>query len=113
MDLTFDIVDQWIGETLVVKVIGEIDVASAPQLQAHLDSTALAGADTVVVDLTGVTFIDSTALEVLVGVHRRQAEAGGQLRLVITEPSILKVFDITDLAGTLSIVAGVDEALSG
>ena len=111
MELTFEIAEQWIGDVPVVTVSGEIDVATAPQLRQHLEASPVAEAPTVVVDLTGVSFLDSTALGVLVGAHRRRGEVGGDLRLVVTEPRILKVFEITDLIRVFRIVGTVDEAL--
>jgi len=65
-----------------------------------------------VVDLLGVTFLDSTALGVLVGALKRCREAGGDLRLVIAEPRILKVFEITGLTEVFTITPTIDEARS-
>jgi anti-sigma B factor antagonist len=67
----------------------------------------------VVVDLLGVSFLDSTALGVLVGSFKRLRDSGGTLKLVIAEPRILKVFEITDLVRVFPIFATVDEALAG
>ncbi len=66
-----------------------------------------------VVDLLGVSFLDSTALGVLVGSFKRIRESGGDLKLVIAEPRILKVFEITDLVRVFPIFSTVDEAVGG
>jgi anti-sigma B factor antagonist len=113
MELTFDIAERWSGDIPVLTVSGEIDVATAPQLRDHLGTPEIGEATIVVVDLTEVSFLDSTALGVLVGAHRRRSEAGGEIRLVVTEPRILKVFEITDLIRVFRIVGTVDEALQG
>jgi anti-sigma B factor antagonist len=65
------------------------------------------------VDLRAVTFLDSTALGALVGVLKRCRELGGDLRLAITEPRILKLFAITGLQKTFSISPVVDIEGSG
>lgn len=113
MDVTFDIVEQTVSDVPVVAVRGEIDVATAPRLRDQLVRPDVAGARKVVVDLTGVSFVDSTALGVLVGAYRRLRESGGELRLVVTEPRILKVFEITDLVRVFPITDSVEEAVRG
>jgi len=97
--------------TNVVHVEGELDVYSAPQLKGILDAL---GTDCgrVVVDLGAVHFIDSTALGVLVSGHQRVHSNGGQFRLVVDDPFLLKIFHITGFDGTLSIFPKVDDALS-
>ena len=51
-----------------------------------------------------MTFLDSTALGVLVGALKRCREQGGELRLVVTEPRIVKIFEITGLTTVFRIV---------
>jgi anti-sigma B factor antagonist len=113
MEMTFEIEDVRSGEVPVVRVAGEIDVATAPSLREHLAAHESAGVPVVVVDLTDVTFVDSTALGVLVGAYRRLGDAGSALRLVVTEARILKVLEITDLMSVFPIYATVDEAVRG
>ena len=61
----------------VVSVTGELDVATAPDLRARLDEAIDAGSAVVIVDLLGVTFLDSTALGVLIGALKKCQAAGG------------------------------------
>jgi anti-sigma B factor antagonist len=111
MDQTFKIEDMEIDGVPIVSASGEIDVATAPPLRDRLQALGSSGASTVVVDLLGVTFLDSTALGVLVGALKRCREAGGDLPLVIDEPRILKVFEITGLTGVFPIFDSVREAV--
>jgi anti-sigma B factor antagonist len=113
MDQTFDISDREVDGVPVVSVVGEIDVATAPQLRDRLRERTPPGAEVVVVDLLDVTFLDSTALGVLVGALKRSREAGGDLRLAINQPRIRKVFEITGLTGVFSIHTTVEDACRG
>ncbi len=94
----------------VVAVRGEIDVATAPQLRECLQRVIADGASTVVLDLLGVSFLDSTALGVLVGAHKRCRELGGDLRVVVADPRIVKIFEITGLIGVFSLADSLDAA---
>ena len=82
---------------LVIAVIGEIDVATAPQLRESLHTVIAQGRATVVLDLLEVTFLDSTALGVLVGGLKRCRELGGELFVVVSDARIRKIFEITGL----------------
>ena len=81
--------------TLVVE--GELDLAVAPWLRDQLDALYVGGADSVVVDLSAATFVDSTALGVLVSALNRSRERGGTVHLIVHEPQIIRVLTITGL----------------
>jgi anti-sigma B factor antagonist len=81
--------------TLVVE--GELDLAVAPWLRDQLDALYVGGADSIVVDLSSATFLDSTALGVLVSALNRSRERGGLVHLIVQEPQILRVLTITGL----------------
>jgi anti-sigma B factor antagonist len=99
------------GASTVVAARGEVDVATAPALRDGLDEALDGGPGPVVVDLTGVTFIDSTGLGVLIGARRRCDEVGRELRVVVSEPRILKVFEITGLTELFTIHPSLDPAV--
>lgn len=82
-------------ETMVVTLAGDVDLHNAPQLRDRLSSMIDEGITTIVVDLAEVTFIDSMTLGVLLGASKRLRPRGGQLRIVVPEPGIRKVFEIT------------------
>ena len=103
-DADFDVTQRTKDVVLVVTVRGEIDVASAPRLREAL-SVAGAGTDLCIVDLSAVTFVDSTALGVLIEAAQACRSAGRDLRLVVTDPHIAKVFAITGLDDVFSIYA--------
>ena len=112
MEQAFDIVERSREGVLVLAVSGDIDVATAPALRDRLQACVSGGQSRIVVDLLRVSFLDSTALGVLIGALKRCREAGGDLLLVIGEQRILKVFEITGLTGVFTISPSIDEAIS-
>ena len=99
------------GGVPVVAVSGEVDVYSAPALKEALAELLGTGATTVVVDLSGVGFLDSTGLGALVEARSATTEAGGTLPLVCSQQRILKLFTITGLDGVFAIHPTVAAAL--
>jgi anti-sigma B factor antagonist len=94
----------------VIEVSGEVDLATAPDIYHRV--CALAEVEPVVVlDMSRVTFVDSSGLGTLVMADKRLKDALGELRIVITHPSVQRVFDMTDLYEILSIFGSVTEAL--
>lgn len=113
MSETFGISGETGNGRSVVSVTGELDVATAPDLRARLDEAIDAGSTVVIADLLGVTFLDSTALGVLIGALKKCQAAGGDLRIVIAEPRLLKIFEITGLTELFSLFPTLAEAEAG
>lgn len=82
---------------------GEIDITTAPEVRAALSAALDRGATGIVVDLEGVTFMDSSGLSVLVGAHRRLTRRGGRLEVVGAGPAIEKTLRLTGLAGVFDV----------
>ena len=96
----------------VVEVAGELDLHSAPQLRAELGrAIESGGAPHVVVDLAGVTFLDSTGVGVLVGALKRARQADGSLHFCGAQPRVRRVFEITGLIGVIPLFVTRSEAL--
>ena len=87
----------------VVRVSGEIDIRTAPELRDVLAGVLDKGAEKVVVDLEGVEFLDSTALSVMVGAHKRLVRKGSRLVLVCTREPILRVLTVTGLSRVFTV----------
>jgi anti-sigma B factor antagonist len=113
VEATFDMPEDSGNSVSIVSATGEIDIATAPSLRQRLEATIDQGSDVVVVDLLGVTFMDSTALGVLVGALKRCRQAGGAMRIVLSDPRVLKVFEITGLTELFSIFPTIDQAVLG
>jgi len=98
-------------ERHVVAVAGEIDLFTAPELKQALADAVESGRSRIVVDLTQTTFLDSTALGVLIGAVKRLRSRDGILTIVNTDPNIAKTFEITGLDQIFTIRPTRDEAV--
>ncbi len=100
------------GDRGLVSMSGEVDIYTAPRLKERLALLLDAGVTRVVVDLSGVSFIDSTALGVLIGAVRRLREAGGVMALVVATRPVERVLMLTGLDRVFTIHATRDAAVS-
>ena len=98
-DLQLDVTRD--GEATTVRVGGELDLASVPQLRSTLIDLIGRGETHLVVDLGAVKFCDSTALGVFVGAHRKVTAAGGRIEFHEPPPTLRN----------LLVVSGLDQIL--
>jgi anti-sigma B factor antagonist len=116
--IEFAIDDERVDEaTHVVVVHGEVDLFTAPEFKERISALIDAGVQRVVVDLTGVSFIDSSSLGVLIGAHKRLAAADpgdGEhgLTVVCSDRAIVNTFKITGLDQVFPIVATREDAVA-
>jgi anti-sigma B factor antagonist len=110
VDLGIDVSER--GRDTVLALAGDIDIHSAPQVREQLAGLLAAGRTCVVVDLSGVNFLDSSALGALVAAHRELSDAGGRLKLAAARPHVLKVFRITRLSDVIPLYDSVEAATS-
>ncbi|HIE08362.1 MAG TPA: anti-sigma factor antagonist [Armatimonadetes bacterium] len=96
----------------VIKVRGDVDIYTAPQLRETIHKVVDAGRSDVIVDLGGVDFIDSTGLGVLIGGLRRARERGGELVIASPSERVRRILEITDLRRIFRIFKTADEAIS-
>jgi anti-sigma B factor antagonist len=95
----------------VVAVIGELDLATAPQLRQQLVGLVNQGATRLLVDLRATEFIDSIGLGVIIGALKRVQPVGGELAVVCNTPRIRSVFEVTRLDTIISVHADLDEVV--
>jgi anti-sigma B factor antagonist len=108
----FEIRLSQIAETAIVEALGEIDMATAPEVARAIDSVHGA-TRLVVVDLSGVTFLDSSALNMLLHCQRSLAERQVGFRIVSpVDKAVRRVFEITRLTGPLNVVDSLEDAIA-
>jgi anti-sigma B factor antagonist len=101
------------GDCAVLRMTGEIDVFTAPELRQQIIDLVDDGTRHIVGDLRGVDFLDSTGLGILVGSLKRLRLRQGSLTLVTSTGRILELFDITGLSQAFVLHRTVLDAISG
>jgi anti-sigma B factor antagonist len=98
--------------TSVLVVQGDIDLASAPHLARVIEDRFGSEGTCLIVDLDGVTFIDSSGLAVLITAQRNLQRADGALFLVCSSSRLRRGFEITGVVDLLGMVDTRAHALS-
>ncbi len=88
--------------TARVTLSGEFDLDGAPQVQSTLSSLAGQGITSVVVDVAGLTFVDSTGLRAILAGREKLQAAGATLVLEGASGVVERVLDMTGLGGLLA-----------
>jgi anti-anti-sigma factor len=106
--MRFGIVQTVRPDGVGVEVVGELDMDTAPELRVRLVD-AVRAHDLVVLDLAGVTFIDSQGLSVLIRVDAEAKARGAELRIERASYRVRQILALTDLTGLFRLPAEPDE----
>jgi anti-anti-sigma factor len=100
------------GFTSVVRLDGDVDISTRTDLRRDL--VRLGDAETAVVDLSGVRYIDSSGITELLLIHRQRKERGlSSLRLVVPDGgNIARIVELTGLRKMFAIYRTIDEAVA-
>ena len=96
----------------VCYVDGEIDINTSPEVKKSFDKLISSKAPKIVVNLTKVTYVDSSGLATLVEILKNMRSYGGKLRLSNMSPKVKSLFEITKLEKLFEIIANEEEAIS-
>ncbi len=88
------------GDTHVLELLGELDIAGAPRLEQEFQDVESGDAGSIVVDLSGLEFIDSTGIRLLLMAADRCA-AESRMTILRGPRQVHRVFEITDLVNRL------------
>jgi len=103
------------GDWVVMAVSGEVDMATGPALRDNLLSVLAAGTHRIVLDLSAITFMDSSGLGALLGSQRRARLLEGEIRLAAPSERVVEILRLTnldrvfDVHPTVAAATGVDE----
>jgi anti-sigma B factor antagonist len=107
--MSIEITTRAIGGTVIVAPHGDVDLTTSQLLRDVVDQVVDDGAAAVVLDLSGVGFMDSTALGALVSFHRR---LGDRLVVAAARPAVHRLFEITKFTSVLRLADDVDTAIT-
>jgi anti-sigma B factor antagonist len=107
----FSIKEENHGETVVLSVVGEIDLVTAPALEESITTALAQRPDMVVVDLSEVDFLASVGMSVLIGCNE-QAGTVTRFRLVASGAATFRPMELTGVTDTISIYPTRDQALT-
>lgn len=96
----------------VVDVAGELDALSAPELDEYIEVVVAQEPAVVILDLSGVDFMDSSGLGMCIKSRKRVRDAGGEMLLVVTTPRVMRVLEITGLNQSIPVASSVPAALT-
>jgi anti-sigma B factor antagonist len=99
------------ADRVIVALVGELDMASAPRLQSTVEGEALLETATVVLDLEQLGFVDSTGLRIILLARERCAERGQAFAVTRGTPQVQRLLSVTGVAEHLRTIATADELL--
>jgi anti-sigma B factor antagonist len=101
-----------VRDVTVLALDGELDLVSAPALRQHVVSEVAAGHHRLVLDLTGLSYLDSAGLGQVVAALKRARSHDGDLAVVVPEARVRRVFELCDLDRVLPLHRSVDAAVA-
>ena len=96
----------------VCHIDGEIDINSSPMIKKSFDKLISQKTSKIVINLSKVTYVDSSGLATLVEILKNMRSYGGRMRLACMSPKIKSLFEITKLEKLFEIMADESEAIS-
>ena len=100
------------SDRVVVGMDGELDIANAPTLQEAIDSQDLAAAEIVVLDLQGLTFLDSTGLRVILAARELCQRRGQEFAITPGSPQVQRLLSVTGVGDHLRTIASAGDVLA-
>jgi anti-sigma B factor antagonist len=98
-------------DRVVVEVSGELDMLGAPELEAALGAIDFNGSQALVLDLRGVTFMDSTGLRLVFSARSRATERGRLFAVTPSSEQVQRLLSLTRLDEHLRTIGAPDDAL--
>jgi anti-sigma B factor antagonist len=99
--------------TPVVSVMGEVDLATSPALEQTLLEVDGDRAGEMIVDLSGCSFLDSSGMRALLATRERCEQSSKRQALVLSNPIVMKIFQLTNFDELFEIYPTVDAAVNG
>ncbi len=102
-----------LGNAFLVRVSGEVDMSNSPTVRETLIGLIAEKVPAIVVDLGGVSYMDSSGIATLVEGLQETMAYGGKFRIAALTPKVMQVFELARLTDVFDIFANVGEAKEG
>jgi stage II sporulation protein AA (anti-sigma F factor antagonist) len=99
-------------QVLVARLVGELDHHTSEQVRHQLEEEIAKGVRHIVLSLSGLTFMDSSGLGVILGRYKQITQLGGKMVVCSVNPSVYRLFELSGLFKILPIHDSEDDALS-
>jgi anti-anti-sigma factor len=100
------------SDRVVLSLTGELDMANAPLLESEIASQQLAETSTVVFDLQGLTFLDSTGLRIILAAREQCWRRGQEFAVTPGSEQVQRLLSVTGVGEHLRTLASADEVLA-
>lgn len=101
-----------VRDTLMVRIKGELDLAVAEELRALIDNRLKKDKpQTLILDLDGVSFIDSSGLGVIIGRYKKVQGMGGKMYIVRARPTVSRILEFSGIKKLIPVYATEKELL--
>ena len=97
------------NDRVVVELAGELDMANAPLLQSSIEGSELSGTKTVVLDLQGLTFLDSTGLRIILAAREQCWRRGQEFAVTPGSQQVQRLLSVTGVGEHLRTIASADD----
>ncbi|MFY9264725.1 MAG: STAS domain-containing protein [Solirubrobacterales bacterium] len=104
----FDVKASVDGDVTTVRVSGELDIATAEMLTETLEAIHVSTGRSLVIDLSAVSFMDSTGLRILIGANRRAGEDGYRLSIVTGDSPAGRVLELSRMDEHMHVIGSLD-----
>ena len=112
--MNVEISTEKIASAVVIRLKGDVDMNTSPDVRSALgDLFKQGGAKALLINLSGVRYMDSSGIATLVEAMQNCMKQGMRLRLVEPSPPVRDVFELARLASVFEIFATMNEAMAG
>lgn len=101
-----------LADHTVIAITGELDIASTPSIRERLHVALQDAGAQVIIDLSGVTFCDTSGLAMLVGARRRREAKSATVILAAPRPQLARLLKVTGLLRAFTVHSSVTEAFT-
>lgn len=97
--------------TLITEISGELDHHSAAKIRSEIDAAISEETKNIILDLTNLTFMDSSGIGMIMGRYKKIQHHSGKLIIVAPKPQVKRILEMSGLLNIITIEASIRQAL--